>query len=462
MKDNSLDGHRGKVALSDTTRNAATSSSNSNSSSVVVKCDLKSPPTASTTTTNDGSAATNFDDDYNEWDVGIGDLIIDLDADIEKTNERNGNSTQQGIQHHSQQNGTTAQSPSSAVNDSPTSAATFSFLGSPCNNNNLAAAMSNSKSPRLSGNSGVSAGATSSGTGVTTSGSNNSGASVQGSGTFEHQATVDKGLKMKIKRKTVGSKYSEAKHEIVQSDTKSSGASSHNLPDNSNASNNSNNCATSASTNSPANSSEAPKSKHSSSKGRNSSHREKKEKNRDKDKNSSARNNLPPTSSSEMNGVLGVMSPIKITSSGVSLSSPAPPPLCSSSSPLPCSTVNTSVSSVTSVANSPASSNCGQETVQTSCGPLMNMPLQAVASNSPPMPNLTLKLETKFTPSPVPQPCAGVSVAIKQEDGPTSPPQKKMKMEIPERNGEVSICLVKSVCKRDAGITPASAFLVHR
>lgn len=30
---------------------------------------------------------TNFEYDDNEWDVGIGDLIIDLDADIEKTNE---------------------------------------------------------------------------------------------------------------------------------------------------------------------------------------------------------------------------------------------------------------------------------------------------------------------------------------------------------------------------------------
>ncbi|KAH9370040.1 hypothetical protein HPB48_001917 [Haemaphysalis longicornis] len=28
-----------------------------------------------------------FDDDYNEWELGIGDLIIDLDADIEKSND---------------------------------------------------------------------------------------------------------------------------------------------------------------------------------------------------------------------------------------------------------------------------------------------------------------------------------------------------------------------------------------
>ncbi|KAL0278404.1 UNVERIFIED_CONTAM: hypothetical protein PYX00_000233 [Menopon gallinae] len=36
------------------------------------------------------AAATNFEYDDNEWDIGIGDLIIDLDADIEKTNEKAG------------------------------------------------------------------------------------------------------------------------------------------------------------------------------------------------------------------------------------------------------------------------------------------------------------------------------------------------------------------------------------
>ncbi|KAJ8931784.1 hypothetical protein NQ314_015269 [Rhamnusium bicolor] len=40
------------------------------------------PDTATTTT-----QPSNFEYDDNEWDIGIGDLIIDLDADIEKTNE---------------------------------------------------------------------------------------------------------------------------------------------------------------------------------------------------------------------------------------------------------------------------------------------------------------------------------------------------------------------------------------
>ncbi|XP_077556094.1 uncharacterized protein LOC144170278 isoform X3 [Haemaphysalis longicornis] len=77
-----------------------------------------------------------FDDDYNEWELGIGDLIIDLDADIEKSN------------------------------DHPMASSAATAAASP---------------------------------------------------PVEHQATVDKGLKMKIKRKNL------AKHEIVKA--QDSGAS---------------------------------------------------------------------------------------------------------------------------------------------------------------------------------------------------------------------------------------------
>ncbi|CAH1164685.1 unnamed protein product [Phaedon cochleariae] len=49
------------------------------------------PPPPPLTTTNHQQqqqpAAANFEYDDNEWDIGIGDLIIDLDADIEKTTE---------------------------------------------------------------------------------------------------------------------------------------------------------------------------------------------------------------------------------------------------------------------------------------------------------------------------------------------------------------------------------------
>ncbi|XP_015908008.2 zinc finger protein 608 [Parasteatoda tepidariorum] len=425
MKDNSLDGHRGKVALSETTR--LSSAANNNPVGSSIKCELKT-----TSSANDGSAVTNFDDD-NEWELGIGDLIIDLDADIEKTNERNGT----GIaphHHHHHHNGT-VQSPGNNTtsiietpNSTSGSATTFNFLGSQLQPpSNLASGMSNSKSPRSVG----SGAGGSTGTGVTASG-NNGGTGTQGSGTFEHQATVDKGLKMKIKRKTVGSKYSEAKHEIVQSDIKSAPASSHQLSDSANSTNSGNTSTNASASNSPANSTETPKSKHSSSKGRTGSHREKKEKNRDKNNanvRSSASTSVP--AAAEVNGVLGVMSPLKITNSGVSLSSPAPPSLCSSSSPLPSTSVaSPSVprASGTSVANSPAS-NCAPEGVSQ---PPLNLP--ASAASSPPMPNLTLKLENKFTPSPISQSCP---LSVKQEDSPSSPPMKKIKIEPPERNGEM-------------------------
>ncbi|XP_064619857.1 zinc finger protein 608-like isoform X2 [Lineus longissimus] len=84
------------------------------------------------------STSQSFDDDENEWELGVGNLIIDLDADLER------NST----------------SPISGQQPETTS-------------------------PKMSG--------------------------------IEHQATVDKGLKMKIKRKSGGAK-SETKHEIVKHD----------------------------------------------------------------------------------------------------------------------------------------------------------------------------------------------------------------------------------------------------
>ncbi|GIY21008.1 hypothetical protein CDAR_249651 [Caerostris darwini] len=470
MKDNPLDGHRGKVALSDTTRNATqVSSTTNNTVGSNIKCELKSPPTTTGTpsavSANDGNTATNFDDDYNEWELGIGDLIIDLDADIEKTNEKNGaGSTQQGIpsqhghhhhshHHHSHHHnnhhqngsvsspGSSSSAGNSSVIDSPnssSSATTFNFLGGQTScNNSLAVAMSNSKSSRIASNSGVGSNnaGTTSGTGiVSTSAGSNNGNNSGGSGTFEHQATVDKGLKMKIKRKTVGSKYSEAKHEIVQSDTKSATSSSHPLSENVNNVSN-NNCSASGSSSS-ASSSDTPKSKHSSSKGRNGSHREKKEKNRDKDKNSNTRNSSSTTTpAAEVNGVLGVMSPLKISNSDTNISSPAPPSLCSNSSPLPSNNsaaaspnVSRSVTG-TNIANSPVS-NCPMDISQPA---LISLPIQTVSSSSsPPMPNLTLKLDNKFAPSPISQTCSIPSVVIKPEDKPGSPPQKKIKLDIPE------------------------------
>lgn len=101
-------------------------------------------------------AETNFEYDDNEWDIGIGDLIIDLDADIEKTKERSGGS------------GSSSGSMASATGQVPPS---------------------------------------------------------KGKLAIEHSATVDKGLKMKIKRTKPGGKASEAKHEIVKSGEQQNGTS---------------------------------------------------------------------------------------------------------------------------------------------------------------------------------------------------------------------------------------------
>lgn len=57
---------------------------------------MKDPPLGSRASAVDGRPSSQqgpgvsgagFDDDYNEWELGIGDLIIDLDADIEKSND---------------------------------------------------------------------------------------------------------------------------------------------------------------------------------------------------------------------------------------------------------------------------------------------------------------------------------------------------------------------------------------
>nr|CAD7260715.1 unnamed protein product [Timema shepardi] len=100
-------------------------------------------------------ATSNFEYDDNEWDIGIGDLIIDLDADIEKTNEKSGGA-----------GGVAAGGGGSA---------------------NCAGGMASAANGGKSGKMAV-----------------------------EHSATVDKGLKMKIKRTKPGTKTSEAKHEIVK------------------------------------------------------------------------------------------------------------------------------------------------------------------------------------------------------------------------------------------------------
>lgn len=79
-------GHRGRVAES----GSGHATQQQNSDNVATPTISSSTTTISSSTTNQ---PTNFEYDDNEWDVGIGDLIIDLDADIEKTNEVTGQSS---------------------------------------------------------------------------------------------------------------------------------------------------------------------------------------------------------------------------------------------------------------------------------------------------------------------------------------------------------------------------------
>lgn len=146
------------------------------------------PAQSSTTTT---APTTNFEyDNETEWDVGIGDLIIDLDADIEKTTT--GSST--------------------SLPPPPPSPSSTSSVVPPPHSSISSASLSNN-----AGGGHIRAAATSS-TALTGK------ISLPLSMAVEHSATVDKGLKMKIKRtqKPSGNKQ----HEIVKQSASSAATSS--------------------------------------------------------------------------------------------------------------------------------------------------------------------------------------------------------------------------------------------
>lgn len=138
------------------------------------------------------AASTNFEYDDNEWDIGIGDLIIDLDADIEKTNEgANPNTTTTTINTAVQ----------NATGGGPTTACPGGGGGSgSASGGPVTAAASNTTGHHMATNA-----------------SPNTSAKAAAKMAIEHSAIVDKGLKMKIKRTKPGTKTSEAKHEIVKS-----------------------------------------------------------------------------------------------------------------------------------------------------------------------------------------------------------------------------------------------------
>uniref|UniRef100_A0A336KAU8 CSON004388 protein n=1 Tax=Culicoides sonorensis TaxID=179676 RepID=A0A336KAU8_CULSO len=254
---------------------------------------------------------TNFEDYDNEWDVGIGDLIIDLDADIEKSTQQNSQSSSSSsasnnsssnlqtplpksgnlgtkVTNKNNNNNNNTNKPRETTNQSDPLAIPKTLI-------NLKSAAANSVNiagkdqKKISGSSANTVNSTSAGTTVATNKSikvsvNETGSSGTKLGTsttttkhnyhhshhhhhhksdtsssssiksetlssstlstsekmssiggtsgnnktagkltatasaVDHQATLDKGLKMKIKRTKPGTKTSEAKHEIVKAE----------------------------------------------------------------------------------------------------------------------------------------------------------------------------------------------------------------------------------------------------
>lgn len=225
------------------------------------------------------SKESNFDDfdDDNEWDVGgIGDLIIDLDNDIEKssgtvtldvpktsTEQISSNSSSSTSSSLSSVSTPTIASTSLASSTSKTIETSTSCSSGSSNKSqeNLtdtkvecseavniplivnsanaelktATTEHHHKTPKAQQTSssstiGGSKSKISPTSDTIAGGTMSSNASGQGAGkagnklAIDHQATLDKGLKMKIKRTKPGTKTSEAKHEIVKAEQQQNGA----------------------------------------------------------------------------------------------------------------------------------------------------------------------------------------------------------------------------------------------
>lgn len=240
------------------------------------------------TTTNNQHLHNNNSDD--EFELPLGNLIIDLDADIEKSNERL--SSENSESHLFTRTSTT--------NSNKNSTGTNNSINKLSNNNLFeqtnSKAMSTSKTIR-DVNSGTnstqqinqltsSTQATNNLPNSSSSSSNSKSSTTTSSSSANLQSnlqssTVDKSLKLKIKRKSIGGKSSESKLEVVQSDTNPRHNSSSNYKSTSIDKNGLNNLPNSTLT-----TNELEKVKHSSSKNKNgASHKERKEK---KDKNSNS------------------------------------------------------------------------------------------------------------------------------------------------------------------------------
>jgi len=172
----------------------------------------------------------NFEYDDSEWDVGIGNLIIDLDADIEKTNE----ATRSGSSSNSSGGGTPTPSLQNLVRSSthPSVAGPKSQMHipqSPASTSTSANNLSKGKSSTTAatGSSVLPLIPPSPGKTPTPSSSESTPSSTNSviSISMEHTTMSDKGLKMKIKRSKPGTKSVDARHEIVKSDVLAAGNS---------------------------------------------------------------------------------------------------------------------------------------------------------------------------------------------------------------------------------------------
>ena len=262
-----IEGHRIKVGLDQqkplsTCSSAKVGASTTSTTSTITNSDHKEGPSkntlfasSSSNSSNNGSGSNpnnNFDDDYNEWDISIGDLIIDLDADIERQSEGDKSSTECPNKSSKVLSGANKTIPPNSKQFADISD-TVSVMSSNLKSNRLSSLTSTGVSasantslsgshnsslvvattPSVSSTNGTSSGTshllhpnnnqrnsyslatnnTSTGNSSTTCNSTTKSLSL-----VEHHATVDKGLKMKIKRKNIGGKISETKHEIVSSD----------------------------------------------------------------------------------------------------------------------------------------------------------------------------------------------------------------------------------------------------
>lgn len=202
----------------------------------------------SLTASNPHNNSNNSDD---EFELPLGNLIIDLDADIEKSNERLSSENESHF----------ASTASNSICKSPTA-----NLGR-FESNSKIMSTTNSKTIR-DVNNGTQ---TNQIANTTQSNQTNSKSANQ-----PLQSTSDNSLKLKIKRNSMGGKSSESNLEIVQSSLSTSNYKSTDKTSLTNL----------AVNNSTSN--EVEKKHHSSRKNKNSSHKEKKEKKEKKDKNSSS------------------------------------------------------------------------------------------------------------------------------------------------------------------------------